>query len=135
MFIFYPIAFPISKILDCAFGIEEDSPNIARNELGALMKLQSFRGEQDENLHSSAADMERKNSMKAPPTIELCRSSSIEAHETLSKKEVMSYLFTISFSHMSIHFNIVIVIHTLIMNFNFECMTLGRYYDRSSSTS
>eukprot|EP01041_Mallomonas_annulata_P001031 gene1031-2020_t len=40
MIIFYPIAFPISLFLDKLFGHEEESSNISRNELWALITLQ-----------------------------------------------------------------------------------------------
>eukprot|EP01041_Mallomonas_annulata_P001028 gene1028-2016_t len=39
--LFYPIAFPISKVLDYLFGAEEESSNIARDELEALILLQN----------------------------------------------------------------------------------------------
>lgn len=38
--LFYPIAFPISKVLDFWFGEEEDSGSISRKELEALVILQ-----------------------------------------------------------------------------------------------
>ena len=39
MWLFYPIAFPISKILDYLFGEEEDSGVMARDELVAMITL------------------------------------------------------------------------------------------------
>jgi len=41
MVVLFPIAFPISILLDKLFGHEEDSPDISRNELEALMRLQN----------------------------------------------------------------------------------------------
>lgn len=38
--LFYPVSYPISKILDYWFGEDEDSGNISRNELEALVILQ-----------------------------------------------------------------------------------------------
>lgn len=38
--LFYPIAFPISKLLDCIFGDEVTDGNISRNELEALVIIQ-----------------------------------------------------------------------------------------------
>ena len=40
IFIFYPIAYPISILLDNLFGHEEESTNLKRHELEALMRLQ-----------------------------------------------------------------------------------------------
>eukprot|EP01038_Epipyxis_sp_PR26KG_P011531 gene11531-15446_t len=40
LFIFYPISFPISKILDYAFGTDDNAGSISRNELEALVILQ-----------------------------------------------------------------------------------------------
>lgn len=41
IFVLYPIAYPISLILDYIFGEEEESSNMTRKELEALMLLQS----------------------------------------------------------------------------------------------
>lgn len=41
LFIFYPIAYPIGKLLDYLIGTEEGSSSISREELEAIVKLQS----------------------------------------------------------------------------------------------
>ncbi len=38
---FYPISYPISKILDYCFGADEESSNIAKVELEALILIQN----------------------------------------------------------------------------------------------
>ena len=40
LYVLYPITFPISKVLDCIFGSEEEKP-FSRNELEALVILQN----------------------------------------------------------------------------------------------
>lgn len=40
MFILWPVACPLSMLLDYLFGREEASPNVPRDELEALMTLQ-----------------------------------------------------------------------------------------------
>ena len=40
MFFFYPLAFPLSRALDYFFGVDEEE-NLSREELGALVTLQS----------------------------------------------------------------------------------------------
>jgi hypothetical protein len=41
MYFLYPIAYPVSLILDYVFGDEPDSPKLSRSELEALMTLQT----------------------------------------------------------------------------------------------
>lgn len=45
LFFFYPISWPLSKILDFLFGLEENAGSITREELEALVLLQSDAGE------------------------------------------------------------------------------------------
>lgn len=63
--VLYPIAYPISKILDIIFGHEEED-DISRNELQALMILQS--SGQDEEMkkaiRQSSAEMKQPESEK-----------------------------------------------------------------------
>ena len=39
--LFYPLAYPLSRVLDYFFGADEDDSSVTRNELEALMVLQS----------------------------------------------------------------------------------------------
>jgi metal transporter CNNM len=55
LYVLYPITFPISKILDCVFGHEEEK-SISRNELEAFVILQNAacREEYDEQVSSGS---------------------------------------------------------------------------------
>jgi metal transporter CNNM len=64
--LFYPIAFPIAKILDYLFGIEEGGGNITREELEALVVLQ---GSEPRNSVMSNESSPLLNQRKPSPQI------------------------------------------------------------------
>jgi len=90
MTVLYPIAYPVSKILDYLFGTEEESPNIPREELGALMRLQSAEEPEGDGHRHLAGDVqfanERGSNRATPSGSEegLARHTS----SSLSRKEV-----------------------------------------------
>lgn len=60
MSLFYPITYPISKILDHVFGVEEHSSSITRSDMETMIKMQRSGGYQaladsDDNPNSSSS--------------------------------------------------------------------------------
>lgn len=70
--IFYPISFPLSKLLDFWFGVDESGGNISRNELEALVILQG----------SNHRRLARENSIMSEPSSQSQSGSAKEDSES-----------------------------------------------------
>ncbi len=53
MFIFFPIAYPLSKLLDLILGVEEKLPTYSRRELSTMVKIQH-----EETMRRGGSDVE-----------------------------------------------------------------------------
>ena len=119
--LFYPLSYPLSRVLDFFFGAEEDDSSVTRNELEALMVLQSdtYRregeGQQDTSLlldQGKRASLERRNSKEKPR----------DPSRILNSKEVsimtgILKLSKLNLSNVMMHINNVHMIpHDLILD-------------------
>lgn len=71
MFIFWPIAYPLGKLLDHIFGVEEDHGSLSRSELEALVTLQ----DSNRLRVKSTGNLDVDELMKMPNSSESCNHS------------------------------------------------------------
>lgn len=92
--LFYPIAYPLSRVLDYLFGADEADSSVSRLELEALMTLQSdgYKKDNDDEEEASARLLANTGKKRSSKDLERQRSSISEKPKdpshTLSTREV-----------------------------------------------